>query len=186
MARRSSIDRLPPEIREEIGRLRERGHTIDEILAHLRLLGVTEISRTALGRKVQQLDKVGERIREQRALAEALVSRFGERPENRLAQLNIELLHGALLNLAVSEDGAPVELDAKEAFFLAKALKDLAGAEKVVGDVVKLRQELKEKVDATLRQAEAEAAKAGATGDDKADLAAALKRIREEVYGIFQ
>ena len=35
MARPSKLDKLDPTIREAIVRLRERGHTIDEIMAHL-------------------------------------------------------------------------------------------------------------------------------------------------------
>lgn len=187
MARPSTIDRLDPQLKELIGRLRERGATIDQILTKLRELDVDDVSRSALGRHVQKLDKIGERIRSQRALAEALVSRFGDQAETRIAQLNVELLHGALFRLASAEgeDGEPVVLDGKEAFFVASALKNLVAAEKQIGDVVKLRQDLQAKVDARLREAEEAAAKSEGAGDAPPDMAAALKRIREDVYGIF-
>ena len=64
MARPSSISRLPPEIREAIGALRQDGRTIDEILAKLRELApAAEVSRSALGRHVQVLDRIGEQLR---------------------------------------------------------------------------------------------------------------------------
>ena len=44
MARPSKIDRLPQELRDAIGDLRRQGRTIDEILAHLRSLGVGDVS----------------------------------------------------------------------------------------------------------------------------------------------
>jgi len=59
MARPSSIERLPAELRELIGHLRERGRTIDEILAKLAELDV-DVSRSALGRHVQHLDAAGD------------------------------------------------------------------------------------------------------------------------------
>lgn len=55
MARMSSIDRLGAELQERIGTMRADGSTIDEIMAHLRGLGI-RVSRSALGRHVQHLD----------------------------------------------------------------------------------------------------------------------------------
>lgn len=107
MARPSSIDRLPPEIREAIGRLREHGRTIDEILDHLRQMEV-EVSRSALGRHIQSMDKVGERLRRSRAVSEALVRQLGDAPESQVARLNIELLHSFMYDfmaLAESDEG---------------------------------------------------------------------------------
>lgn len=120
MSRPSSIDRLPSEIREAIGRLRQRGRTLDEILDHLRGLEI-EVSRSALGRHVQSMEKVGERLRRSRAVSEALVRQLGDAPESQTARLNIELLHSFLYDfLASAEDAAEGE-DAKLA---AEALKN--------------------------------------------------------------
>ncbi|KDE20669.1 hypothetical protein AZ09_04280 [Acetobacter aceti 1023] len=111
MARPSSIDQLEPEIRDEIGRLRGNGHTLDEILAALRELDVTHISRSALGRHVQSMEKIGAKLRHSRNIAEALVRQLGGEPASRSAQLNIELLHSAVLDLFLAaqnaEEGGP-------------------------------------------------------------------------------
>jgi hypothetical protein len=105
MARPSTIARLPGEIREAIGRLREQGRTLDEILAHLQGMEVT-VSRSALGRHVQQMDKVGERLRRSRAISEALVRQLGDAPESQTARLNIEMMHSFLFDfLASAEEG---------------------------------------------------------------------------------
>ncbi|MCH4024025.1 MAG: DUF3486 family protein [Acetobacter sp.] len=110
MSRPSSVDQLDSEIREEIGRLRGNGHTIDEILAALRELDVTSISRSALGRHVQSMEKIASRLRHSRNVAEALVRQLGDAPASRSAQLNIELLHTAILDLNLaSEDEADGE-----------------------------------------------------------------------------
>lgn len=106
MAKRpSSIDRLDPEIRDAIGRLRDHGKTLDEILEHLRSLEV-EVSRSALGRHVQAMEKVGERLRRSRAVSEALVRQLGDAPESKTARLNIEMMHSFVFDfLATAEEG---------------------------------------------------------------------------------
>lgn len=180
MARLSTIDQLPPEVREEIGRLRQAGRTIDQILGKLRELDIDPPSRSALGRHVKQLDQIGEELRRSRTVAEALVERFGDAPESKSARVNIELMQALVMKCLVDEDGGVVALDAKEAMFMASALQKLAGAAKAdVDREVKIRKELGARV------AKAVDAIAGeAERDAKLSKADVLKRIREEVYGI--
>ena len=70
------MKRLPERVREEIGRLRKKGRTLDEIIAHLKTLEA-QSSRSALGCYTKNVDAIGNRIQEIRALAEVLVERFG-------------------------------------------------------------------------------------------------------------
>jgi DNA-binding XRE family transcriptional regulator len=143
MARRSSIDKLPEEIRIEIGRLRsEQGCTIDEILAHLAdMRSHIAISRSAMGRHIKGFDKIAEKMRQSRIVAEALVRELGDAPESKTARLNIELLHGTINDIFMNMldgDADGVALDAKEAMkgspeglmMLAKALDHLGRASK--------------------------------------------------------
>lgn len=140
MPRPSSVDKLPPEVREEIGRLRSLGWTIDQILEHLRALFDQAPSRSALGRHIQGLDKLGEKMRRSRQVAEALVRELGTAPESQAARLNIELLHSAILDLhmraADGEDGidpfgkATLAGNPEGAMMLAKALDHLSSASK--------------------------------------------------------
>jgi uncharacterized protein YukE len=138
MARPSSIDKLPAEIRAAIGQLRQSGHTIDEILAHLADMR-TQVSRSALGRHVKGFDKIAEKMRRSRDVAEALVRELGDAPESKAARLNIELLHGAVNDLFMrSADGEAVaqygklatEGDPEGIMMLAKALDHLGRASK--------------------------------------------------------
>lgn len=150
MARReipSSIDKLPEPIRAEVGRLRVQGRTIDEILAHLKQLDV-EVSRSALGRHLKGLATLRERMRHSRDMATALVSQFGDQPDNRLARMNLELMHGVIMQTitAAGEDedgeGKPVTFCPEDARFLADAMAKLAQAEKTnVDRTLKLKQE---------------------------------------------
>lgn len=136
MARPSSIDQLPKEVREEIGRLREGGRTIDEILEHLRKLDM-DVSRSALGRHVKKIEEVGEQLRKSRVMAEALVGKLGDEPDTKVARLNIELGHTLIMRLlAGDEDGGPVTLDAEQVMFITSSIQKLASARKTDADLV--------------------------------------------------
>lgn len=134
--RPSSIDILPEEVKAAIGKLRLQGRTIDEILAHLTTLDV-EVSRSALGRHVQKLAAIGERMKLSRDMATALVTRFGEEPDNRLARLNLEMMHSLVLDVMTAQqvneetgEVTPVQLDAEQVMFLSRSLQSLASAQK--------------------------------------------------------
>ncbi len=138
MPRPSSIDKLPAEIRAAIGRLRQAGHTIDEILAHLADMQ-SQVSRSALGRHIKGLDAIGEKMKRSRVVAEALVRELGDAPESKAARLNIELIHGAVLDLFMkADDDAEMDEGGKSAkegnpdglMKLAKALDHLGRASK--------------------------------------------------------
>ena len=145
----SSIDKLPTEVRELIGRLRDEGVTIDDILAKLHELGA-EVSRSALGRHIKGLAEIGEQMRRSREIATALVSRFGDEPDNRVARLNIELMHGLVMRAitasAEGEDGTPggpISFGPEDTMFLARSLQSLASAQKIDADrLLKVRVEV--------------------------------------------
>jgi hypothetical protein len=151
---RSSIDKLPEEVRAEIGELLERRNlTIDQVLAHLRQLDVPEaqeISRSALGRHAKKLSEIGERMRHSREMALALVDRFGDQPDNKLARVNLELMHGVVMQTITGAldggeygEAGPVTFDPESVKFLAGALASLAQAQKTDTDrMAKLKAEL--------------------------------------------
>lgn len=159
MARKSSIDRLPAEVRELIAELRHQGRTIDEIMAHLRELDV-EVSRSALGRHTQEIDVIAERLNANRAVAEAAMARIEGKPMGNVARMNIELLHAALTDL--TSGGIT---DARQAMFLATTVQKLASAAKVDLDrELKVRDEVAREMVAKLENAEREATDAGEPG----------------------
>lgn len=188
MGARSTISKLPAEIRDMIARLKEQGCTIDTILAKLSELDV-EVSRSALGRHTKRLDQVARKIREKREIATALVARFGDEPDNRLAAANIELMHGVLMDLLTAEpdeeDEEVIEgderrrviLDPEQAMFLARSLQSLASASKSDQDrIIRLREQLKKEMAAKLDKAAAKS-EGGLTADT-------VTMIKKQVLGI--
>ena len=134
MPRKGSVDRLPPAIRARIGELLET-HTLDQVMAHLEEMQV-DVSRSALGRYSKRMATAGEKLRRSRSVAEALVRRYGEQPESKVAKLNIELVHGAILDLFMAaeegeedeEGGAKPVINPAAAMQVAKALEHLTKA----------------------------------------------------------
>lgn len=192
MPRQSTVRRLPPEIREQIGALIDAGHSLDEITAHLKQLGA-EVSRSALGRYKQHLDKVGDKLRRSREVAEALIAKLGNAPESKALRLNVELMHGVLMDLALSanEEGEAGEggeakakgvvLDAQDAMWLSKALDHLSRASKSdVELITKLKEQARKDADAKLDKAVTVA-----TGEAKRD-ALTPEQVLERVRAIYR
>lgn len=178
--RPSTIDKLPTELKELIGRLREQGVTIDDILAKLNELGA-DVSRSALGRHVKGLAEVGEQLRRSREIATALVSRFGEDADNRVGRLNIELMHGLVMQAitasAEGEDGQAqaVTFTPEDTMFLARSLQSLASAQKADADrTLKVRQEVAKEM---AREASKKLETAVNSGDIQREAMIQAKRI---------
>lgn len=187
MARPSTIDRLPAEIREAIGRLRQHGKTLDEILDHLRGMEV-EVSRSALGRHVQAMEKVGERLRRSRAVSEALVRQLGDAPESKTARLNIELMHSLVFDLLALAEEAGEEGEATQAMLrnpkavalISEAVERLTKASRHNADFVEQvekRAAARAKTDAA-RAAETVAREKGLTADTIAAIKAGIFGVK--------
>lgn len=178
----SSIDRLPVELRELIGRLRDKGATIDEIKAKLDELDA-DVSRSALGRHIKGLAEIGAQMRRSREIATALVGQFGDQPDNRLARMNIEMMHGVIMQTVMAASNAegengeaqPVTFDPEQVMFLARSLQALAGADKANAELtLKLKAEFAKK-------AAAEIAKVGKAKGLSADT---IQAINHAVLGV--
>ena len=153
MGRRSSIQRLDPKIVAEINSLLERGRTLDEILSALRNIGVSEVSRSALGRYKQSYDEIIASVRESRQVAEVLVKEFGTDTEPKAMRANIEMLQ-ALVSRLGREITRGDTLDVKQIAILSGALESLGRASKTdVELMTKIREEARREMKAKLDQA---------------------------------
>lgn len=166
--RASTITRLPDEIRAKITELRDKGHTIDEILTVLNTLSV-DVSRSAVGRYIKKQGQVAEELRRSRALAESIGRSFGDVESSKVARTNIELLHSLMMKLMIgTDDQTEVSLDPKDAMFLATALEKVAKAGKSDFEVqikAALEQERRATTEKAAETAVAEAKKQGLSAD---------------------
>jgi len=167
MPKVSTIKRLPPEVRELINGLFDRGRTLDEILAALRELDVVDVSRSSLHRYKQRMDKITERIRRTQALAEAAVRTLGTVPESKTARANIEVMHSILMEMMESidpsgEDADKAAIDPMQGMLLAKALDHLAKAARNDAELtIKIREQVRKELEAEQRQKIDEAVETG-------------------------
>lgn len=153
--RPSSIDKLEPAIRGEVNRLRiDKGYTIEQILEYLKTMNLT-ISQSAMGRHVKKIAEVGARIRESRAIAEGIAPTLADKDDGQILNVNIELLHGAIMRMAsaTDDDGNDVQLKPGEAMAIGKALEAASKAQKINADrVLKIRKETAEKASEVVKK----------------------------------
>jgi len=168
----SSIDKLPEEVRAAIGRLRVQGRTLDEILAHLNALDV-DVSRSALARHVKKMATLTERMNSARNIAVALVDRFGDQPDNKLARLNLELMQSVVMQTITAAvideetgEAEPVTFQPEDVAFLARALKELASAQKTDSDrTIIVQREVLKRAATAVKDSAGEAGLSDATAD---------------------
>lgn len=123
---RSSINRLPDEVRSHIERrLRENQFTLDELIADLReqFPDKDKPSRSALGRYRQNFDSMVAKMRDQETMSRLLVSELGENPDDRAGALMVQALT-TLVNQAVFDAQDNKELGIADIGKLARAAKD--------------------------------------------------------------
>jgi len=177
----SSVDRLDPEIKDLIGKLRiDHGWTIDEILKRLRSIGqgAETISRSALGRHVKSIEEIGAEIRESRDMALALRAATGADSDDRTAELNIELLQTSILRLVTRQrDDEDDKENAGEVKALATALRDLASARKTIQEAVRKARDAAKAEAAAAVEKVAKKVQGGLTRDT-------VDAIKREILGV--
>lgn len=178
MARPSSIDRLPEDIRVAVQQAIRDGKTIDEIVALICDLGEVA-SRSAVGRYTKDYREIAARQRDLSATARAFASEFGDPDDPQmklLVQLFTSLMTQHVMPLAAGEDA---ELDGRELHFLARSIKDIASAAKIDTDrEAKIREEERKKArHEAAAAAETAGREAGATDET-------IERIKSKILGL--
>jgi hypothetical protein len=121
MGRANKIRRLPPALREQINRMLDAGHTLDEITAHLKKLGA-DVSRSGVGRYRLQAEKAADRLRRGREISEMLVARLGEGvDESRLGRTLVQAVSTLSQEYVLRRmEDSEAEIDIGELLGLAK------------------------------------------------------------------
>lgn len=171
MGQTSAIRRLDPRIRESVdSAIREGRATIDQIVSLIQQHGV-EVSRSAVGRYKQKAESQMERYREAQEVAKVWIGKLQANPEGDVGRLLSEMLRTvAWQTMGDMESAGPQEI-----MLLAKAIKDLASADKLTTERI-----LKARQDATKAAADAAVVVAKAKGLS-ADTVAELRR---EILGV--
>lgn len=169
--RKNTVVRLDPRIRESVdSAIREGRATIDDIVAIVRAMG-GEASRSAVGRYKQQAESQMQKYREAQEIAKVWIGKLATDPEGDVGRLLSEMLRtAAFQTMGDMEAAAPMDL-----MLLAKALKDLAGADKLTAERI-----LKVRTEAAKEAAE----KVAAVGKAKGLSKETVEELRREILGV--
>lgn len=180
MARKSTIDTLPPDILERLQellrdpRMTQLGVTA-RINALLQEQGEEPISKSALNRYAVKMDKIGSKLQQSRQIADMWIGKLGTQPAGQVGNLLNEVVRNLAFDTAIqlSEDEEPAS---------PKLIKELAIAierlEKAAGDNEKRAAEIRKQARAQAAEQAAQSAKAGGVSDDT------IERIRRDVLGM--
>lgn len=129
-SRLSSITQLDPAIKGAVDTaIRENRLTIDEIVQLIERSG-GDASRSAVGRYVKNAKERMEDYRQATQMAAVWVDKIGKEPEGDVGRMVLEMLRlVAFKSIGDLEQASPEDL-----MFLGKAMKDIAGADKLIVD----------------------------------------------------
>jgi hypothetical protein len=185
MGRKSAITQLDPDLKQECDRLiREGVFTIDQLVEHLKGLGA-EVSRSSVGRYKQRMESQLKHFKQVQEISKVWVGQIGAAPDSQMGQLLAEILKSVIFRtLAEMGDDEAEPASPADLMFAAKALKEVAGAQKTDHEFrLKLRAEWeaeqRKKTEAAQVEVEKVAKAAGMTPDGVA-------RIKDILLGITQ
>lgn len=179
MGRKSKVELLHPQLRQAVDELVRGGATIERIVEHLHTLapGVDPAadlpSESAVGRYKQKAEASMRRFREAQSVAKVWVDKFGAEPQGDVGLMVTQLLGAVAFRTVADLDGAPEPIDPQSLMFLAKAMKDMAGAETSAVQRERVRI-------AARRELAAEVARKAATEADAARAEAKSKGLSDE------
>lgn len=152
MPRQSSLKRQEKAVLAEVHARFDSGWTLDEIVAHLRAMGVKDVSRSALGRYKQHYDEVIAAVRQSREVAEVLVKEFGTDPEPKAMRANIEMMQ-AVISRMMRSLSTTEGVSAEEVAMLSRAMDSLGRASKSDADMIaRVREAARKEMTAEVKE----------------------------------
>lgn len=186
MTRPSTIERLPPDILEQLHTLL-RDPRITQLDATARINAILEddgieerVSKSAVNRYAVKMGEVGERLRESRQVAEMWIAKLGAAPQGQVGHLVNEILRTLAFDLSLklqngelNEESMPGTIKMLKEMSLSVMRLERASSENVKREQEirdQARRQLEEKVDAQ-------------TQGGKPITAEAFKQMMREAYG---
>lgn len=151
MGRHSSVDqKLTKTKKRKLQQRREEGCTLDQIMTKEKLED-HGVSRSALGRYMKKTERIAAKMRQQRAMAEVIVSSQRTDLDSKSARLNVQLVHSVITDIMAALKTGET-LKPAEAAAIAKALDSLARVERQDLDLVeRLKAQAKAEAEAAAR-----------------------------------
>ncbi len=182
MGNKSSIAKLPPEIKEACDKaIREGRATIDQIVAMLQGMGA-DVSRTAVGDYKKKMETSWARVREAQEVGSVWAAKLGENPDSPMGQLVAEVIKSVAFRTLTDLDASGATVEPEDLMLLARALQSVGAAQKVDHEFRrKLRAEYMEEMKTRATVAADQVTKITRSAGLSAEAAAS---IREQILGI--
>lgn len=181
----STIDKLPQAARDALNAwLRDpaltQNEATDRVNALLAEIGVDyRISKSAVNRYSQRMEKIGAKLRQSREVANMWVSNLGSQPQGQLGKLINEMIRTMCFETgaALAESGDPVP---------PKVLKELALAVQRLESAANMNEERERKIRAAERQRviEEAASRVDDVGKHGGMTRESIDTIKREILGI--
>lgn len=184
MGRTSSIEKMPPEILEQLQALLrdprvsqlEATHQINQVLEEV---GEEIVSKSAVNRYSQKLDRVGKRLQDSREMAKVWIGKMGAAPQGEVGKLLNEIIRTLAfetsMHMAESEEPVPPKMLANLALAVQR-LEDSATKN------LKRDEEIRKQERA--RAAEEAAEQAGQAAKELGLTAEGAQAIKNRILGI--
>jgi hypothetical protein len=183
MGRRSSVDRLPKAVKDQLERMvADDRLTLDEMREQIaRLYGAEHApARSPLWRWQQKFKATAERLKESREIARGVVDELGTAPDGDQGRAMVEVLSALVMKLMMTAAERD-ELDLDEIRHLARVVKQTAEAQqKAILNTKEIEQAAREKL---LRE---QAAKVDQLEKSKGMSAETADQIRRQILGLGQ
>lgn len=179
MARRSSIQALDPRVKAAVDAAITEGRaTLEDIVALIRGMG-GDASKSAVHRYRQNFEDSLTRYREAQEVAGKWTAQFRADPDSDVGRLLAEMVKTLAFQTMAAAGDSEATVEPLELARLARMVKAITDT-----DRVKAELEAKARADATAKAAAAAVDAVDRVGKAMRLDPEALKRIREEVYGI--
>ncbi len=183
--RLSSLDLLPEEAQDDLlwamaqlnKRARSQADILFELNDRLEVKGIDEISRSAFNRKSTSLKARSLQLEERSHIYAGIAERLTPEEVGKS-----DLVLGEFLKILIDQLLSGGDLDSKNAMELARAYKETIVAQRHSAEHQKKAEE---RAQSRLNKA-IDAAEGLVAKGEKPDGLAVIKKIREEVYGIFE
>jgi len=192
MPQRSSITRLPKDVQDKLAGCYKAGLTLDEIYEALcqylhEVDGQWQVpSRSAIHRNRQSYEKIAERLRESREIAQALGQEMDELGQDKTGNVIVDLVREMIFRQMRRSADDDEDFDPKSIMQLAKAVKDTASASAITNkEKADIRaQARKEAAEEVARQAKVAADKVGRIATEGGLTREMADQIKSMVLGV--
>ncbi len=185
MPRASTVEQLPPDILERLHELLRdprvsQLQAVAEINAVLEAQGERPVSKSAVNRYAVRMDRVGERLRQSREVAEMWIAKMGAQPQGQVGHLINEMLRTMAFDLTIKlQEGELTAETMPEVIDMLKQLSlSVVRLERAASENVKREQEIREQARKEAADAAEQVARQGGLSADS------VQQLRLAILGV--